>query len=40
MDYKTIQVSKRNWEKLQQLKSIATFDDVITNLLNSLEEQK
>ncbi|MDH3735540.1 MAG: hypothetical protein OEQ94_00790 [Nitrosopumilus sp.] len=40
MDYKTIRISKRNWEKLEQMKSAATFDDVIASLLNSLEDQK
>jgi predicted CopG family antitoxin len=40
MDYKTIRISKGNWEKLEQMKSVATFDDIITNLLNNLENQK
>jgi len=39
MDYKTIRVSKKNWEKLEQMKSVSTFDDIITDLLTSLEAQ-
>ena len=40
MDWKTIRISKRNWEKLEQMKSAETFDDILTDLLNSIEDQK
>ena len=34
MRYKTIRISKENWNKLVQRKA-ATFDDVISELLNA-----
>jgi len=39
MEYKTIRISKRNWEKLEQMKSVTSFDDIITSLLDSVEEK-